>query len=47
VVGAVSKVEGDICFVKYDEDGVTRSFIWRHPDGPNTLHDWPGKAGTR
>lgn len=41
-VGNVSKVEGDICHVLYDT-GITHQFIWRHPDGLNTLHDWPSK----
>lgn len=42
-VGVVSKVEGDICHVLWDKDGITHQFIWRHPDGLNTLHDWPTK----
>ena len=40
----VIRVEGNLCWVKYDRwPNETQPFIWRHPDGLNSLHDWDGK----
>lgn len=48
LVGTVSSVNGNLCHVdplpahadKYPDNA---PFIWRFKDGPNKLHDWPGK----
>jgi len=40
----VVRVEGNLCYAKYDCDPVVAPFIWRHKEGRlNTLHDWKGK----
>ncbi len=41
VVGAVTRVEGNLCWHDGDETG---PFIWRFKDGLNALHDWPHKV---
>jgi hypothetical protein len=37
-VGFVTEVEGNLCH--FFGGGKTDVFIWRHPDGFNTLHRW-------
>jgi|GEM_PF-3417679 hypothetical protein len=39
----VVKVEGNLCWVKYDGKDEAQPFIWRFKEGLNTLHDWPTK----
>jgi len=41
--GHVVRTEGDICYCRLPQSTNETSFIWRHPDGLNTLHDWPSK----
>lgn len=38
----VKEIEGNLCYADYD-NGVRGPFIWKHPEGLNLLHDWPGK----
>lgn len=45
VRGVVSRVEGNLCWTKYEIYPDVQPFIWRFKDGLNTLHDWPGKWG--
>lgn len=37
-VGIVTSVDGNICH--YDTGSKTDTFIWKHPEGLNTLHRW-------
>ena len=39
----VLRVEGNLCWAKYDGYAEPSSFIWQFRDGPNKLHEWPGK----
>lgn len=43
--GRVLRVEGNLCWVAYDDGSEPAPFIWRFRDGLNALHDWPGAAG--
>lgn len=48
LVGTVSSVEGNLCFVsqvegEYGYDGGA-PFIWCFVEGLNTKHDWPTKS---
>ena len=44
--GVVVRVEGNLCFMKYDDTGEVLPFIWRFKEGTNPLFDWPGKLET-
>jgi hypothetical protein len=37
-VGIVTSVDGNIC--RYDTGSKTDAFIWKHPEGLNTIHRW-------
>lgn len=39
----VVRVDGNLCYARYGDDKDAQPFIWRHKDGLNSLHDWPGK----
>ena len=42
VVGNVTSVEGNLCYVPYD-GGKPAPFIWCFKSELNTLHNWPSK----
>lgn len=47
VIGVVSSVEGNLCWVRYENKDSSEPFIWRFHDGLNTLHDWPNKHASQ
>lgn len=42
VVGNVTSIEGNLCYVPYD-GVISGPFIWCFKDSLNNLHDWPTK----
>ena len=41
--GVIVRVEGNLCWAKYDGQDEVLPFIWAFKDGLNKLHDWPTK----
>lgn len=45
-IGTAGRVDGNLCWINYDEGGESWPFIWRfqRPRELNQLFDWPQKS---
>lgn len=41
--GTVLSVDGNLCWMTFDDGRERAPFIWLFHDGLNELHSWPGK----
>lgn len=41
--GKAIRVEGNLCWMNFNDGSEAAPFIWRFKDGLNNLHDWPTK----